>query len=305
MKNKKYLFVSLFLILITLFLIFKFNINALSSDFDLKISVEKESYLLGEDVFVKFTIINEGKYLDSVSNFSDGTLSSYAEINSDKMASLPFFERPPLPLTGYYQKIKPGEKIEIIAMINAFRGSEGAPTLTYFSVGDYSLRGVYKDNLNRIVKSNKIEFKIKEPEGNELKAFEDFKYFVNFYNEHEKKRITQEDNILFINKAVDFLYKYPTSIYSGKILNRSYSSRYYGNYKCDDSFLKDVEFYISNNPNSNDIKYLIGNIASLFHNKLGGKEKAKEYLNRLKGKFNSSKLDGQITRMLSEDELLK
>jgi len=302
MKYLKY-YIIIFSIILTCIIIYICTSNAYSSNFDFKISLEKNTFIEGEDIFVIFSIENKGKEIDSILDFSDGPLCSKVEINSDTRVSFPWggaYEHLP-----YYQKINPGEIIAVDARVNGFRGSEGSSLIAYFPVGKYSLKGVNKDNSGKVYKSNKIEFNIVKPEGNEIKAFEDLIFFIDFYKTHENIRRTREYNILLTDRAIEFLYKYPTSVYTGKLLVQSYYTRSYGKYKYDESFLDDIEYYISNNINSNFNTALLNETVMLFHEKLGAKEKAKEYLINLKTKIKNNYTEKLIDKTIEFNNNLK
>jgi hypothetical protein len=303
---KKVLFYSILVfVLVVLVGIFSYKVlkNKTSSDLVLTVSVEKDIFILGEDIDVTYTIENKGKEIDTVINFDEWTLCTNTRISSDKSGSAPYGDEGPMVASS--SKINPGEKFSTKSKINFFRGSEGSPRFSYFPIGNYTIRGMCEDKHKHKIESKKIGFKIVSPTGNDLKAFEDFKYFTNYYNELEKRIMTKEDNMILLDKTLEFLYKYPTSPYTGKLLEQSRYNRKYGKYKYDESMLKDIEFYISNNPYSYYNRGLLFDIVSFFQYEKKGKEKTIEYLNKLSGDIKSSKLDSQIQFVIKNNELLR
>ncbi|MDD5360527.1 MAG: hypothetical protein PHN88_00225 [Ignavibacteria bacterium] len=297
MKNSKLIIPISILLIILCIIGYKIYLKKTTSDFELfelSVSSLKDTYLLGEDVYIKFTIENKGKLVDSLFNFSDGTLAFSSEIRNDNNTPIPYEGN--VSDIYFYQKINPGEKKDILANVGALRGPEGSPGFSYFPLGNYTTRGVYKDANGKIIKSNKIKFKVIQPEGTEAKAFEDFKYFPNYFNKFRNRTITKEDNILLTEKSIEFLYKYPNSVYTGKILTQNCFARYYADYKYDEQLLKDIEYYISNNSRSPDNLSLLYRASTLCE-KLGGKTKAIEYFDKLRNNIKSKELDSLIAQL--------
>lgn len=306
MKKHAKLILGTFIILIigsTLW--YSLSIKASATNFDFKIAVEKSTFLTGEEFDVIFSIENVGNNIDSVQNFNDVILSSEAEISTDKKPVLPYGGMPALDLPLFYNKIKPKEKITEEVPLQFYRGDDGAPFYKYFSNGKYKVRGACKDGLGNILKSNTIEFEIIEPEGIEKQAFDDFSFIVNYQKNLEKKGAYQEDRIFLVDKAIEFLKKYPTSVYTGRILHISYYNREPFKYKFDDSYLKDIEYFLEKNPNSRYLKTLISNITAYFWSVPNGKEKAIEHFNNLKQKLNNSRVDELINEEYQKNQLYK
>ncbi|MFA5012749.1 MAG: hypothetical protein WC644_12465 [Ignavibacteria bacterium] len=303
---KKFIIIGLLLsIAIVSILYYTFRANTSPSNLDFQISVEKITFLKGEEFDIIFSITNVGSKIDSVQNFNSVTLSSDAEISSDKKPTLPYGGMPALDLPLYYYKIQPNENISEEVSLQFFRGDDGAPFYIYFSNGKYKVRGVCKDGLGQTIKSNTIEFEIIEPEGIEKQAFEDFSFIVNYQKNLEKRVTNQGDRILLVDKAIEFLHKYPTSVYTGRILYISYHNREPGKYKFDESYLNDIEFFLEKNPKSSSLKPLISSMTAYFWSVPNGKEKAIEHFNTLKQKLNNSRVDELIEEQYRQNELFK
>lgn len=268
------------------------------------ISSEKRNYLKGESVFIKFSFENRGNITDTLYGFDDGTLSSKLILNSETL--------PLLPGEGGYELakdfpsiIKPSEKKEIIAEINLFRGQEGAPTMSYFSPGKYKAKGKCRISGNRFLSTNELEFQVSEPEGNELDAFKDFRYFIDFYTKKMEPEERLVEAQVYVDKSVEFLHKYPKSVYTGNVLRSSFHQRYHGKYRFDESFINDIEYYISNNIDSEMNADIIGLIPAILTEKPDGKVRAKMLLENWKNKYYSERLAGQIDYQIRTNELLK
>lgn len=266
------------------------------TNIDFTISSFKERYILGEPVYLKFTVQNNGNNIDSVFDFDDGSLAFNAEITNDVSSPIPYGGTS----TGiiYYTKINPGESKEMTSCVSALRGSRGSPLFGYFPKGKYTTRGVIKNVKYGIIKSNTIRYIIESPEGREEDAFNDFQYFVNYDTLFKKRTKTREDNIALTDKAVEFLYKYPNSAYTGSILAQSCYDRSFGKYKYDESMLTDIEFYISNNINSPVNRSLIYHALGLCE-KLGGKNKEEDFLQKLSARCNNDIINKLIVQIKS------
>lgn len=299
----KKILLSLLIVLSILILSFLSYTNLFeknTSPLDLTVSVEKDSFILGEDIEVTYTIENKGNDIDTVVNFDEWTMCTNSRISSNEMGNAPYGDEGPM--VSSTSKINPGEKFSVKSKINLLRGTRGAPMLTYYPIGNYTVKGICWDKQGHMIESKKIEFKIVNPTGNDLKAFEDFKYFTDYYNEFEKRRCTKEDDVVLLDKTLEFLYKYPTSPYTGKLLALSKANRTYGKYKYDESMLKDIEFYIFNNPNSDYNLGLLYDVTSLFRHQKKTKEISFEYLKKLGDDVKSSKLDSQIQLFIKRSE---
>jgi len=119
MKNKKYIII-IFLIITIITFSYSILIKATTSNLVLSLSVDKEVFILGEDIDVMYTVENMGKDIDTVINFDEWTMCTNTKINSDKSSSFPYGDEGPMVLSS--SKINPGEKFSTKSKINFFRG---------------------------------------------------------------------------------------------------------------------------------------------------------------------------------------
>lgn len=292
-------------------LVYVFLVKVQKPGLDMRISLEKDTFLYGEDFDVKFTLVNLSDKVDSVLHFSNVFLGCAALIidsegglNYGGDASNKFPDVFPS-YVWKYGKIKPGVKVTLLEDVYNYRGYDGYPEFRRFSCGDYIFRGLCEKDTGNYIFSNTVAFHIVYPKGKDLEAFGEYRYYEDYKTQFYKRRCTQEDNIHLTDKAIEVLYKYPKSVYSGKLLCLSDTYRCFGKYKYDDSYLKDIEFFIENNPDSHYLNVLLYHIGSLFGQKLGGKEKGIEYLNSLRTKFKNERLNKLIDEHLIRDENLK
>lgn len=292
-------------------LVYVFLVKVQKPGLDLRISLEKDTFLYGEDFDVKYTLENLSDKVDSVLHFSNAFLScaaliieSESGVNYGGDASHKLPEVFPS-IVWKYGKIQPGGKLTQQEDVYNYRGYDGGAFFKRFHYGEYIFRGLCEKDTGNYIFSNTITFHVVYPSGKDLEAFREYRYVENYVSQFNKRRCTQDDNILLTDKVIEVLYKYPKSVYSGKLLCKSNPYRSYGKYKYDESYLKDIEFFIENNPDSHYLDELLYNISDLFRNKLGGTEKAIAYLNSLKTKFKNERLNKLIDEHMAKDENLR
>lgn len=295
-------------IILMVALVYVFLVKVQKPGLDMRISLEKDTFLYGEDFDVKYTLENLSDEVDSVLHFSEVFLGSAALIISNKKFDLSYGGHPNIPI-GFpfygwkYTKINPGEKLtELVRLDPLF---SWAYYENRFPYGNYILRGLCEKDTGNYIFSNTITFHIIYPKGKDLEAFKEYRYVADFEKRPREGARPPEDRIHLTDKAIEVLYKYPKSVYSGKLLCRSDTYRQSGKYKYDESYLKDMEFFIENNPDSHYLNQLLYHISGLFRNKLGGKEKAVEYLNSLKTKLKNDRWNKLIDEHMVRDEYLR
>ena len=305
MRMDKFRYFITGVIVLAVALVYVFFVKVQKPGLDMRISLEKETYLYGEDFDVKYTLENLSDKVDSVLFFSNAFLSSAALI-IDNNKGVNYGGHPnlatPFPFNGWkYTKINPGEKLTQLEDVYNWRGGNGDAGFQRFPYGEYIFRGLCEKDSGNYLFSNTVLFHVIYPKGTDLEAFKEYRYVEDYIGQFNKRVRTKDDDIILTDKIIEVLHKYPKSVYSGKLLCRSNTYREAAKYKYDESYLKDIEFFIDNNPNSHYLNELLYNVSSLNRNKLGGKEKAIEYLNSLKTKFNNDRLNKLIDEHLVRD----
>ena len=293
-------------IVLAVALVYVFLVNVQKPGLDMRISLEKDTFLYGEDFYVKYTLENLSDEVDSVLFFNEAFLSSAALIinsesgvnyGGDATWHIPI----PFPFYGCkYRKIKPGEKLT--ELVTIYWWLIPFPKVNY---GEYIFRGLCEKDTGNYIFSNTVTFHIVYPKVKDREAYKEYRAFEYLQYKPREGALTDETCFLLVDKAIEVLYKYPKSVYSGKLLCRSDSYRQSGKYKYDESYLKDMEFFIENNPDSHYLNELLYKIDNLFRQKLGGKEKSVEYLNSLKTKFKNDRLNKLIDEHMVRDEFLR
>ena len=293
-------------IVVAVALVYVFLVKVQKPTLDMRISLEKDTFLYGEDFYVKYTLENFTDKVDSVLFFREAFLSNTALIinsesgvnyGGDATCNIPI----PFPFYGWkYRKIKPGEKLTELVTIYWWLGP--FPKVNY---GEYIFRGLCEKDTGNYIFSNTVTFHIVYPKGTDLEAYKEYRAYEYLQYKPREGALTDKTCFLLTDKAIEVLYKYPKSVYSGKLLCRSDTYRQSKKYKYDESYLKDIEFFIENNPDSHYLDELLYHISGLYWNKLGGTEKAVEYLNLLKLKLNNEKLNRLIDEHMVKDEFLR
>ncbi|MFZ4591653.1 MAG: tetratricopeptide repeat protein [Ignavibacteria bacterium] len=296
-------------IVLAVALVYVFLVKVQKPGLDMRISLEKDTFLYGEDFDVKFILVNLSDEVDSVLFFREIFLDD-ASLIIDNVRGVNYggghrhlVDVHPAIIYKYI-KVKPGEQLTQYVNLIVRKG-EGSPPFQRFSVGQYIFRGLCEKDSGKYIFSNTVSFNVVSPKGKDREAYKEYRAFEYLQNKPREGALTQETRVLLVDKAIEVLYKYPKSVYSGKLLCRSNTYRQSGKYKYDESYLKDIEFFIENNPDSYFLNELLYTIGSLFHQKLGGKEKAVEYLNSLRTKFNNGRLNRLIDEHLVRDDGLR
>ncbi len=284
-------------IVLAVALVYVFLVKVQKPTLDMRISIEKDTFLYGEDFYVKYTLENLSDEVDSVLHFNSAFLSSAALI-IDSRGGVNYGGDPthliPYPFKRWkYTKINPGEKLTELVKLHWWLGN-----FTRDPYGDYIFRGLCEKDSSNYIFSNTVAFHFVYPTGKDLEAFKEYRNVEDFANRKHTGAQPPEDRIYLTDKTIEVLYKYPKSVYAGKLLCMSYSYRFSYNYKFDESYLKDIEFFIENNPDSHYLNQLIGITdivnGAFSETTLEGKEKAIAYLNSLKTKFKNEKLNELI-----------
>ena len=200
MQNIKYIFVFA----ATLFLLIINNIYPQKSNFEFKLSLEKYTFIVGEDVYLKSSMTNNGKEIDSLFNFNPNYLDRILELFDEEGKTSGFAGIMGDP--DIWAKFNPGETLEFESMISSNRAFAGCGLLNYFPAGKYTLKNSINDKAGNVISSNSLVFKVNNPIGDELKAFNKYMYFINYYRGHASKPAVIEDWKMLIDKSIQFLY---------------------------------------------------------------------------------------------------
>jgi|GEM_PF-3029437 hypothetical protein len=270
-----------------------------SSKFIIEIKLDKEEYLQGEDVYITFVIKNNGSKRDSVNNYEIQYLCNLLEIRDENNKLPEKTEYKDLGKDVIYTTLDHGETLTLSANINEYRGFKGSQNFRYFPAGTYTIVSIFADLNNEPIPANTVTFKVTTPEGDELKALNDFQYFDDFYNKNPKP--TEAELKKLIDKSIEFIYKYPKSIYTTRVLFFFRYERERLKYKYDQSMLEDIKYFTDNNLKDKNILSLL-RTANRLELKLYGKDDAKIYLNNIKFKIDDTKTVDGINDLIKSDE---
>ncbi|MDD5362486.1 MAG: hypothetical protein PHN88_10160 [Ignavibacteria bacterium] len=287
----------------------KWESDTIGHDFKLTISTDKQEYEFGDKVFITYRLVNTGIMADTIIKtfFNSNHLSRQMNCVYEKNDTLKW--------SGYdatyskldYVILKPGEEITAADNLNFNLGN-----VSLFFGGRYFKAGVYNLDCGysflspsqfskKYITSNRINFSVKKATDEDLNIFNQLKKFEKTVLPGPYKQETMQE---YIDSARFYIRKYPQSIFVQPVFDVFAQNREWFHYKYDETLLEDIELLIENNPDSDYNKYYIHDCINLIIKKLGGKEKAKEYLLYLKEKFKNEKLNGIIDDVSAKDESL-
>jgi hypothetical protein len=302
MKKLIFLFPAIILIMIFQFIGSETKSSG-KPGFNIHISTNKNTYVEGEYVDIRYEITNNKPNLDSLLDLNEGTFLEKTEIKDERNVIKKYEKGEGYPYTPRYTKFKQGEtKIFEFKDINSGKGFEGC-FFSYFPSGKYTIKTVLFELSGLPIISNSITFSVQKPEGEEYFAFEEVKSFEDFYLSSNK---TIDSIPNFIDRSISFLYKYPKSMYTPRVIINFDFNRNMFDYKYDDSYISDIEFFISNNPSEPSIYGLLNSIVDIKLRKdKVSKSEAISFLQKMKTKFNNDILNNYIDQVILENKKLK
>jgi hypothetical protein len=287
----------------------KWESDTIGYDFKLTISTDKPEYEFGEDIKITFVLQNIGTESDTIARtfFVSDYLTKKMTCINESGDTLKHFGIDLSFPEIHYLILNPGEQITATGILNhsfstrfLFFGGR------YFDSGKYYIDCGYNflspsQFSKKYINSNRIDFSVKKATDEDLNIFNQLKKFENNIPPGPYKQEAMQG---FIDSARFYIRKYPQSVFVQPVFEVFAQNREWFHYKYDETLLDDIELLIENNPGSEYNRHYIYNCIDLFIKKLGGKEKAKEYLFYLKEKFKNEKLNGIIDEVSAKDESL-
>lgn len=174
----------------------------------------KDIYLVGEDILVKWEIVNKGNSLDYFEEgggapklTNDGKLWDVTGrvVEHNKIMFMSFGKAP-------LKKIEPGDtvkykEVNLIGIFGSLGFADNGFLNRYIKTGEYFLSLFYITGSNRSQKvySDTLHFFVIEPSGEEKIVWDLYKEFKRYYNLAKGKEM--------VTYAIEILRKYPTSDY--------------------------------------------------------------------------------------------
>jgi hypothetical protein len=259
-------------------------------DTQIEINTEKDIYCVLEDIFIHVKIINNNEEGPSIS----GMINQKLIVKNSKgyrykpMISGSYSYTPPMgkgieeynvALLAYYGKIGPGP-------IGLYR---------YLPSDTYTIYCIWENNGYEPIISNIINIEIKEPVGDNLKAF-------NIYVE-AKKFLKMEEYSKSEKKFEEIYKKYPQGIYTIKALHKKLFI--YKFCKRDPrKYFQTSKLIIEKYPDSYHAKYALYNVVHGYQIYIKDIESGKKYLKNLYQNTQSVKLKKLISeKMIEIDEV--
>jgi len=316
--KKKLAKIIISLITITLFIVLAITIisNKISNkensssiyNFAINISLDKDNYVQGENVWVTVKVKNISDKIDSLPHLDDISLAEYMAVRKINPYNTELFN-----YSGgmdniivKYVTFQPNEERIFDLNLQWCYGDtlpkNANPYFEYFTIGTYEIWEVFRDFTNIKAKplvSNKLTFNVIRPTGSE---YEDFKELLRIYGIPDDK--SKPHFKTRIDAYIDFINYNPKSIYAEEFISHSLIDRSITNYKYDESFIKDALTFISNFPDSRIINRLIHASISIQKNNKSNDE-IKEFWQNIAKQYPNTRTTTSIENNLNNIDSIK
>jgi hypothetical protein len=273
-----------------------------NSNFSISISLDKQDFLQGENIWLTVKIKNESGKIDSLPQLDKYVLMEGISIkNLSRGAVLLQYHGAMVDYSGIrYEVFQPNEEkvfeyeLQHIYGDNFPKGSHDYSH--YFSAGNYELSQSfsYQKYVNPALISNKVLFNVKEPTGIEKEAFNELiKIYQIPLGDVKPKSKNQTD------AYITFMKIFPNSVYLERAMDYSLINRDIEGYKFDETFIADGLEYIDRNPDSRICSAIIHYTIRLMKSTKAENEII-EFLKDLSKKYPNTRTKTYIDQHISE-----
>lgn len=240
-------------------------------NFSINITLDKENFVQGENVWVTVKVKNISNKIDSLPHLDDISLAEYMSLHKINPYNTELFNyRGGMDtyIKVNYVTFQPNEERIFDLNLQWCYGDtlpkNAKPYFEYFTIGTYEIWEAFRDFTNITAKpilSNKLTFNISRPTGSE---YEDFKKLIRINGIPDDK--SKPHFKTRIDAYIDFFRRNPKSIYAENFISHSATERSITKYKYDESYISDALTFINNFPNSRIINGLIYSSISIQKN---------------------------------------
>jgi hypothetical protein len=259
-------------------------------DTEIKINAKKDIYCVLEDIYIHVKIINNDEEGPSISGMINQKLivKNSKDYRYKPMISSTYLYTPPMGkgIEEYY--------VDVLAYYGKI-GPDPIGLYRYLPSDTYAIYCIWENNGYEPLISNIINIEIKEPVGDNLKAF-------NIYVEAEKFFKMKEYNKS--EKKFEEIYKnYPQGIYTVKALNRQLFIYKFAQ-RDPQKYFQTSKLIIEKYPDSYHAKYALNDVVQGYQIYIKDIESGKKYLKNLYQNTQSVKLKKLISeKMIEIDEV--
>lgn len=257
--------------------------NKLTSNIIVSISLDKESYEVGEPVLLNVKFKNNSNQVDSILNLNEDEVASNIEVTNDANKKSDFKGAVVSYLRNNYRKLQPNEEVSFRIDLMYHYGFERYVNklilgfFSYFSSGTYSVKALFGEELEngkgKKLQSTVLIFRVKEKELMEKDSYNTLRsiYANNIFGGDAKQRES-------IIQLADLFVSYPEGPY---YWHAFYDFDFYKknfNISYDEKVKDDYLNFITNNPNSVYIREAI----SLYGESIYSTEGKQSAINKMK-----------------------
>jgi hypothetical protein len=284
----------------------KYSDTNLTNSFEVTISLDKETYIEGENVWLRIIFKNISSRIDSIAMLYDDKVIRNIKIVNENGMMATFKGSAPFLFEKTYIKFQPGEEKEFYAGLRHSWGfkkydMEHVFPKYYFPKEKYNVSleidvdGDKRENIT----SNKVMFTVEKPEGFELEAFSEM---IRIFKMPFNGTLGVEGKERVIDEYIKFVGNYTNSVYLEEMFLNSLGKRKIGKTKYDESFIDYCMIFIEQRPNSPLIGEAVGGASNYYLYELGDKDKAIQFLESLNEIYPNTRVSKEVERILSTEE---
>lgn len=281
--------------------------ESISNPFIISLALDKKEFIEGESVWLTVTFMNNGNSVDSLKILNSFEVYSNLKITNNNGQTSPFRGGIQDYISYSYTKFNPGQdktfyfELQICCGFLEIDNIKG--DYYYFPNGIYKVIAYFDyENSTKIekIRSEEIKFIVKKPTINEQKEFDLLQEAyrlpsTNKINDQEKK----------VNAFNKFIQLYPESKYMEIALNHSSIIKNVSDMGYDSTFIKQVDNFLENNPQSHLSEALIYYSADIITKKYGGTESAVTYLEEMKNRYPDTRISKGADHLLKTNMYTK
>lgn len=281
---------------------FSVNLQTDTCNFSITVSLEKNEYLQGENIYLNLKIKNLSSNKDSLPYAGELSMTERIKIKGKNHSRfyyhgviVDYFN---IPYTYFLPNEEKTYEIELQWCYGDTIAEKITDYAAYFSADNYEL---YIEYLNEVdtkmpqIKSNTVYFNVSKPTGIELEAFNELIKIYQIQPSNQQVPRLKEK----IDAYVNFIDKYPKCVYTERAFSHSLSARKDGRYKFDETLISQALLFMENFPNSRMVYPLLFNISGIMKAK-NNDEEIKKFLLDIKSKYPNTRIDESVDRVINE-----
>lgn len=266
------------------------KVNNEKSVFSINMYPEKPQFTEGEEVVIYATIKNNSNHKDSLLNLNELEILKNTQIWNAENKDIPPPDLIACPTPMVYTVFQSGES-KVIQMDVDLKAKTQGYFLEYYSAGTYNVIVDFEDLNKKHIVSDNFSFTVVKPHGSEV---EELNEMLLLFSSYYISKNPQKG----IDESINYLYKYPQSIYLFKVLREFGIIRQISGYRFDEQYIEDLKYYLKNNISDKKSKQFIYGIHGIIV-RLKNKEEAMKYLENYRDECSDEVLKNNIDEIIN------